>query len=203
MRTLFLFILLPLMVALPTTAQTDSSEDEKIMMLLELGGIYFQENNLEDAIEVYERVLRIDPDNVDALNLSALICVNTHAYEKALTYMQKLAELDPDDYQQLNNMAWVYATATDPQFRDAPKAIDLAQQALVISPRNHHVWSTLSEAYFSNGDYQRADSCIRQVIAIATSQGAKMSKENVETYNQQIRKCKRAMETQALLDQVE
>ena len=117
--------------------------------------------------------------------------------------MQQLAELDPEDYQQLNNMAWVYATATDPQFRDAPKAIDLAQQALVISPHNHHVWSTLSEAYFSNGDYQRADTCIRQVIAIATSQGAKMSKENVETYNQQIRKCKRAMETQALLDQVE
>ena len=41
MRTLFLLILLPLMVALPTTAQTDSSEDEKIMMLLELGNIYF------------------------------------------------------------------------------------------------------------------------------------------------------------------
>ena len=91
--------------------------------------------------------------------------------------MQQLAELDPADYQQLNNMAWVYATATDPQFRDAPKAIDLAQQALVISPYNHHIWSTLSEAYFSNGDYQRADACIRQVIAIATSQGVKMSKE--------------------------
>ena len=59
--------------------------------------------------------------------------------------MQQLAELDPADYQQLNNMAWVYATATDPQFRDAPKAIDLAQQALVISPYNHHIWSTLSK----------------------------------------------------------
>lgn len=203
MRTLFLFIILALTVALPTAAQTDSSEDEKIMMLLELGNIYFAENNLEDAIEVYDRVLRIDPTNIDALNLSSLIYVNTHAYEEALAYMQQLAELDPADYQQLNNMAWVYATATDPQFRDAPKAIDLAQQALVISPYNHHIWSTLSEAYFSNGDYQRADACIRQVIAIATSQGVKMSKENVETYNQQIRKCKRAMETQALLDQVE
>ena len=203
MRTFFLLILLPLMVAFTAAAQTQSSENEKIMMLLELGNIYFQENNIEEAMKVYERILRIDPNNVDALNLSALICVNTHAYEEALTYMQKLTDLDPSDYQQLNNMAWVYATATDPQYRDALKAIDLAQQALVISPYNHHVWSTLSEAYFSNGDYQRADSCIRQVIAIATSQGAKMSKENVETYNQQIRKCKRAMETQALLDQVE
>ena len=203
MRTFFLLILLPLMVAFTAAAQTQSSENEKIMMLLELGNIYFQENNIEEAMKVYERILRIDPNNVDALNLSALICVNTHAYEEALTYMQKLTDLDPSDYQQLNNMAWVYATATDPQYRDALKAIDLAQQALVISPYNHHVWSTLSEAYFSNGDYQRADACIRQVISLATSRGAKMSQDNVDTYNQQIRKCKRAMETQELLDQVE
>jgi tetratricopeptide (TPR) repeat protein len=203
MRILYLILILSLFTPLVSPAQATASDDEKIAMLLELGGIYLKENNLEDALRIYKRVLDADPENQDALNLSSLIYVNTHNYKNALETMQQLAELTPEDYQQLNNMAWVYATATDPQYRDAVKAIDLAQQALVMSPYSHHVWSTLSEAYFANGDYERADACIRQVVAVATAQNVKISQEMVDTYNQQIRKCNRARETQELLDQVQ
>ena len=48
--------------------------------------------------------------------------------------MTALVEDYPEDYQSLNNLAWVYATSKDSAHRDAEKAIDLAQQALVLAP---------------------------------------------------------------------
>ena len=80
--------------------------------------------------------------------------------------MTALVEDYPEDYQTLNNLAWVYATSKDSAHRDAEKAIDLAQQALVLAPYDHHVWSTLSEAYYVAGEYEKANRSILHLLPL-------------------------------------
>ena len=113
--------------------------------------------------------------------------------------MTALVEDYPEDYQSLNNLAWVYATSKDSAHRDAEKAIDLAQQALVLAPYDHHIWSTLSEAYYVAGEYEKANRSILHLVTLATTKDTKMTEEMIQTYNDQIQKCKRAIEAEKLL----
>jgi len=188
------------------TAQGQTNEslvvqnpEERIKMLQHIGNIYFQDGDLENATSAFERILEIDPTQKDARSILGVIYVNSKNYAAAIENMKGLAEDYPEDYQALNNLAWTYATAEDPTYRDAASAIDLAQQALVLAPYDHHIWSTLSEAYFVSGQYEKANRAIQHLVKMATTKKIQLTKDAVDTYNNQIRKCSRAIETEKLL----
>jgi TPR repeat protein len=59
---------------------------------------------------------------------------------------------------QLNNVAWAFATSSEPGVRNPEAALEYAQKALkaeVDSPRPH-ILDTLAEAYYVNGQYKNA-----------------------------------------------
>ncbi|HBO87892.1 MAG TPA: hypothetical protein DD620_04025 [Verrucomicrobia bacterium] len=178
---------------------TATVPDERIEMLQRIGDIYFQDGDIENALETYQRILVIDPDNKPARSLIGLIYFNTSRYKDAVENMVALVEDYPEDFQTLNNLAWVYATSKDNAYRNAEKALELAQQALVLAPYDHHVWSTLSEAYYVAGEYEKANRSILHLVNLATSSDAKITEATVQTYNNQIQKCRRAIEAEALL----
>lgn len=175
------------------------SPEERIKMLQHIGSIYFQDGDLKKAIDAFERVLKIDPTEKDARSILGVIHVNSKNYAAAIENMKSLVQDYPEDYQALNNLAWTYATAEDPAYRDATVAIDLAQQALVLAPYDHHIWSTLSEAYFVSGQYEKANRAIQHLVKMATTKKIQLTQDAVDTYNKQIRKCSRAIETEKLL----
>ncbi|MAI20000.1 MAG: hypothetical protein CMF28_01990 [Kiritimatiellaceae bacterium] len=202
----FLASVLLLLSVLPAHAQTNQSliaqtPEERIQLLQHIGGIYFQSGDHANAIDAYQRILEIDPEQKEARSILGVIYVSVKNYEAAIENMRRLTEDYPDDYQALNNLAWTYATAEDPAFRNAATAIDLAQQALVLAPYDHHVWSTLSEAYFVSGQYEKANRAIQHLVKMATTKKIKLTKDAVDTYNNQIRKCTRAIETEKLLSE--
>ena len=178
---------------------TAMAPDERIEMLQRIGNIYFTDGDIENALDIFQRILAIDPDHKNTRALMGLIYFNTSRYKDAIENMSELVEDYPEDYQTLNNLAWVYATSKDGAYRDAKKAIDLAQQALVLAPYDHHVWSTLSEAYYVAGEYEKANRAILHLVTLATTKGAKMTEKMVQTYNDQIQKCRRAIEAEKLL----
>ena len=180
-------------------APTALATDERIEMLQRIGDIYFKDGDLENALDAFQRILAIDPDHKAARTLLGLIYFNTSRYKDAIESMTSLAEDYPEDYQTLNNLAWVYATSKDRAHRDAKKAIDLAQRALVLSPYDHHIWSTLSEAYYVAGEYEKANRSILHLVTLATTKDTKMTEAMIQTYNDQIQKCKRAIEAEKLL----
>ena len=185
--------------ALPTA----TAPDERIEMLEQIGNIYFSDGDLENALDTFQRILAIDPSHKGARSLIGLIYFNTERYKLAIENMVALVEDYPEDYQTLNNLAWVYATSKDGAHRDAKKAVDLAQRALVLSPYDHHVWSTLSEAYYVAGEYEKANRAILHLVTLATTKGAKMTEKMVQTYNDQIQKCRRAIEAEKLLRELQ
>ncbi|MDZ8118582.1 tetratricopeptide repeat protein [Pontiella agarivorans] len=175
------------------------TDEERIEFLLHVAQAYFAEEDFDSAVSAYERILEIDPDHFQARYVVAHVYINAKQYGKAESLLLKLIDENPDDFKLMNNLAWLYATADDLKYRDGKKAVRYAQEALAISPDDHHVWSTLSEAHYINGDYERAYNAITTMAKKAARHGQGVTKEQVEAYNEQIRKCKRAWDTQKML----
>ncbi len=176
---------------LQLSSQTD---EERVEFLLQVAQAYVQDKEYESAINAYERVLKIDPENKQARYIVATVYINAKQYQKAEEMHLALLADFPDDFQILNNLAWLYATAEDPDFRDGEKAVKMAQEAMVMAPNDHHVWSTLSEAYYVTGEYEKALRAITQMARLASRYGQGITQQQVDDYNEQIKKCKRAMD---------
>lgn len=175
------------------------SKEERIKFLLEVASAYFKEDDFKSAISAYERVLEIDPEHQEARYVISHVYITAKEYAKAEQLLLELIEAYPENFQLLNNLAWLYATAEDPAFRDGKKGVKIAQKAMVLAPKDHHIWSTLAEAHYVCGDYEKAYEAITHMAKIATRYGSGITEEDVDSYNEQIRKCKRAMETQQAL----
>ncbi len=173
--------------------------EERIAFLLEVAQVYFNEKDYSSAIGAYERILEIDPGHEEARYVVAHVYINAKQYPKAETALKSLIEDAPDDFKLKNNLAWLYATADDPAFRNGRKAIELAQEAMVLAPNDHHVWSTLAEAYYVSGEYEKASRAVLQMAALAARYGTDITEESVGEYNEQIRKCQRALEADKAL----
>ena len=203
-----LFCVLPLSIVLaqeenaPSNAPTSSLElsgeripGKRIAFLLEVAQAYANEQDYLASIDAYERILKIDPEHQQARYIVAHIYISAKQYQKAETMLLALAEERPEDFKLWNNLAWLYATAEDPSIRDGKKAIKFAHEAMSLVPNDYHVWSTLAEAYYVSGEYEKAYRAVTHMASLATRYGTDITEESVKEYNEQIRKCKRAMDT--------
>jgi tetratricopeptide (TPR) repeat protein len=82
------------------------------------------------------------------------------AYEQAL-------RADPKEDHVLNNLAWLYASATDPQLRRPAAAVEYATRAVDISGRKDaNYLDTLAEAYNVNGQLDKAIEVIKSAMVL-------------------------------------
>jgi hypothetical protein len=71
----------------------------------------------------------------------------------------------PEFAQAANDLAWLLADCPEEQFRDSPRAVALARQAVRLEPHRDH-WNTLGVACYRAGDWPRA----REALETATRQ---------------------------------
>lgn len=119
--------------------------------LLEIG-------RTEEALALFEEVLNeaADPRQVRLRRASALQG-HTNLYAQVLEDFEHLILVYPGAPGIYNNLAWLYATATDPAFRDPAQALALARRANALSRgESPYILDTLAEAYFINGEYETA-----------------------------------------------
>ena len=176
------------------------TDQERVEFLNRVAMVYYEEKDFNSAVSAFERVLEIDPTNQRARYTLGHMYINAKQFKKAEAQLLALLDAYPDDYKLLNNLAWLYATSEDRDIRNGEKAIRLAQDAMVLAPNDHHVWSTLSEAYYVTGQYEKALRAIEHMARVAARYGEGITKESIDDYNAQIRKCQRAMETQKVLE---
>lgn len=177
----------------------DRPDEDRIAFLLDVASAYLRDNDPSSAITAYERIFEIDPMHQEARYLSSTLYIAVKQYAKAERLLKSLIEERPEGYRLMNNLAWLYATAEDPAFRDAQKAIELAQDAMVLAPNDYQVWSTLAEAYYSSGQYEKANRAVTQMAALGMRYGSNFSQEQIVSYREQVRKCRRALDTEKAL----
>ena len=205
MKQIFLILLLPFL----TFAQNNSTlfpdndlddKNDRIETLRTIAGIYYQTKDYDSALLTYEKILQERANDEEALYMKGVIFISDKNYKKAVDHLEAQIKLNSDNYHNYNNLAWLYATADDVNFRNAKKSLDLSLKALVLAPYDKHIWSTLAEAYFISGNFIKAKRAMQQVVALATQDGSKLTEDMVKIYNSQIEKFERAINTQKLID---
>ena len=93
------------------------------------------EEKLEDATEIFERVLRIDPDNVDALLKLGYARFHLDDYGDALKVYDKILDIDVT-----NAEAWNLKSLVHYEQKQYAKALDAAEKAVESEPTFGMAW---------------------------------------------------------------
>ena len=104
-------------------------------------------------------------------------------YAKAVKAYKQALDLAPENPDILNNIAWIYATADDPEFQKPKEALMFASMAANLKPAGY-ILDTLAESFFINGYVEKA---------IATEEEAlKKDPSNTNDYRAQLQRFKKA-----------
>lgn len=163
------------------------------------GGYYeLREGSPEAAVAAFRKALEVEPGNKAARFGLGTALLQAENYRESHDVLLELAREYPDDYHVLNNLAWVYATARDIEIRNGDLAIRYSRAALMLAPEDHHVWSTLSQAYFVSGQYERALRVAQEALRIARQN--RLPEEDVERYRRQVERCRASVSAMSILE---
>lgn len=88
-------------------------------------------------------------------------------YGRAIQAYEDALRKQPDFAAAHNNLAWLYATCDDPNYRDPGAALQHAKRAVQLSNwQEVEFVDTLAEAYFANGDYHDAVEVQKRALAL-------------------------------------
>lgn len=155
---------------------------------LQLGLAYELKGDPNTAQKIFESVLGQNPETAQGRGLLAsnhttlgdLYAREKH-YAQAVGEYQQALTLDPNWAGAQNNLAWLYATCEEPQFRHPDEALKLAQRAVDLTKwKEPSLIDTLAEAHFVNGEYAQAVETQRKALAL--DPGNKELQDHMEKY---------------------
>jgi len=118
---------------------------DDIMKLLESGYAAQQSGNVVTAERAYGQVLERDSNNIHALNLLGMLCVNNFRPEEAVGYLNRALAIDADNPQTQSNIGLAYK-----DLGNARDAIHHFQRSAGLNPDNPDTFNNL-------GNVLRAD----------------------------------------------
>jgi serine/threonine-protein kinase len=84
---------------------------------------------------------------------------------------RKLLDLDTEDAWVNNELAWFLATSPEPRWRDAARAVRLAQKAVNAERKSGEYRNTLGVAHYRNGDHKAAVAELETAMSLRAGGG--------------------------------
>jgi len=137
---------------------------------LNLGMAYVDENRLEEAIDQFQEVLKMEPNHTAARTNLGLALSRKGALSEAIEEYEKVLQLDPDSADAHCNLGGAFLQAN--RF---PEAIEQYEMALKLDPHDVTAYVSLGLALDQEG---RASEAIEQ-----DEQALKISPNDALTYN--------------------
>jgi tetratricopeptide (TPR) repeat protein len=165
-----------------TLLQTDPQNAE---WRLQLAAYYAADSRPRKAIEILDELVDTDSDNWQArrARADALLSIGKHA--KAVEDYNEALKKKPDDSHMLNNLAWVLATSTDDDVRDAKRSIEIGTKASELTKYEApHILSTLAAGYAEAGDWDTAIKWSSKAVELSEKAG----KTGDEDVSEQLKK---------------
>ena len=136
-----------------------SRQPMNVSETLALGLAHHQAGRLEDAEEVYCRVLDTDSENPEALDLLGTVALQTGRPDLALKLFEKAILRNPGEPGYHNNLGGAHRA-----FGDNVAAIACYRRALEIAPDFSDSLSNLGDVLTEEGDFEEAEACYRHAI---------------------------------------
>jgi len=118
----------------------------------EYGLLLENEGNHELAMKVMHEVLKLNPDHAAALNFIGYSWAEANLnLEKALAYILRAIELNPENGFIHDSLGWVYY-----RLGEFDKAIAALKKAIVLAPEDAPIYEHLGDVYQEGGQEQDA-----------------------------------------------
>ena len=140
----------------------------------------------DQAVQTYEELLRIKPDNAGALNnLAYLLADNLNRAAEALPYAQQLYDVAPEQDKSvfLDTVGWVYFKNDQ-----ADQAEAVLLEALRLAPDYLAARYHLGQVYLSAGNRASAERAFRRVDELAQTQQDKEYAQKAQEALDQLRR---------------
>jgi tetratricopeptide (TPR) repeat protein len=93
-------LLYTICLVFPTIAySTDSFEDVNMQRAYDS----LNEGDIEDALQLYDEILKVNPTHIPALNYKGLALASLGQYEESIQWYDKVLNIDPTNISALNN----------------------------------------------------------------------------------------------------
>ncbi|MCM8823121.1 MAG: tetratricopeptide repeat protein [Candidatus Omnitrophica bacterium] len=125
-----------------------------------LGQFYFYKKRLDDAIRIYEAVIKAKPDYFDAKYLLGYFYEEKGDRQKAIQIWKEILEKNPLHPDTLNSLGYVYAE----EGINLDEAEALIKKSLENAPNNPAYLDSLGWVYFKKGDYIKAEEYLKKAI---------------------------------------
>lgn len=124
---------------------------------LGLAQAYEEKGDVARAQEYLKAVRKDYPRSAELQYVLASHYAQHNFYAEAAQHYQEALRLKPDMAVAHNDLAWLYATSEDPQFRDPRRALEHAQRAVALTNwKEPNFIDTLAEAQYANRSYDEA-----------------------------------------------
>jgi cytochrome c-type biogenesis protein CcmH/NrfG len=153
-----------------------------------LGRALAAKQKTDPAIFHFQKALSIQPDNIGASNDLGMMFASKGEIREAISAWQQSLSFDPDNADAANNIAWVRATAADPDLRDGREALELAQRALRSGGENPVALRTLAAAQAENGQFAEATATCRRGEELAQKNGDRAMAESLHNCAESFRR---------------
>jgi protein O-mannosyl-transferase len=144
-----------------------------------LGRALASKQKIDPAIFHFQKALSIQPDYIAASNDLGVLFASKGEIKEAIAAWQQSLSFDPENADAANNIAWVRATAADPDLRDGREALELAQRALGGGGENAVVLRTLAAAQAENGQFAKAIATCQRGEQLAQKNGDRAMVESL------------------------
>jgi tetratricopeptide (TPR) repeat protein len=136
-----------------------------------LANALLKNGDIDDSIAEGLIAIKLQPRLTDAYMALGNAHLQKRAIGEAIAYYEKSLKLSPDSIIALNNLALIFATSTDGQFRDGLRAIELAKHANALcNGKNADIMRTLASAYAEAGQFSDAVAAGQQASSLAKAQ---------------------------------
>ncbi len=156
--------------------------------LLTSGRQDLQDQKWVEAAALFEKALKLEPTSQEAMFGLAAAYIQLEKFAEALPLLQALQQQRPESPMVKNNLAWVYVKSKDPAVRNPQMAIKLARDAVLDVPSDYSVWNTLAEAYYANGQFDRALRSAQSALRLSLMAGV----TNAASSRELVARCRKA-----------
>ena len=155
------------------------SKDPKNIHILDEKAKYTE--NLNEAQKIYDKIIEINPNYVDAYYQKSIIYIYQKNAEKALEYAKKAVEMDCNNEEYQYNLARIYGNQGE-----FDKAIDCAKFSLSITPNDIDKYWFIGYMYLEKQDIEGAMAYFKEILSINPNNYKTLSKiaYNLSCYKQ-------------------
>ncbi len=169
--------------AIDEMERVSAAMPNQVELKMQLALYYQVDNQLRRAVEVYDKVIEQQSDNLLALRSRGDANLTLGEHAAAIADFEAALEHASDDSALLNNLAWVLATSPDAEVRDGRRAVELATKACELTDYGKaHILSTLAAAFAESGDFGTAIEWSQKAVDMDESEQIEQLTKELASY---------------------